>query len=1091
MPTSRRAHRAAEHDRRRAARRCGTASRTSASTGSRSGTTSTPPTSPATTASRRSPAHAALACRHEPGAVRLARVLRRLPPPRGAGQRHRHHRPPERRPRRHRARRRLGVQRVRGLRHPVPVDRASGSTSSRRRCSASARLLREEVTTTSTASTSQLTDARCEPKPVQAELPIWVGGGGEKRTLRDRGRSWADGWNVPVHRPPRSSPASATCSPSHCAAVGRDLERDPVRGERRPRRRRRSLAPAVRAAWPTIVRPGGAHGLATTRWSTRSGGTSRPAPTRSTSPCGRRGTSGQPRARWPPPCSAVRDARPTDVRAARRLPVRRRHRGLPDRGRVQRPGEPRNNWYAWERDGRVEPSGIALDFWNHYEDHLDRAVAAGCDALPPVGRVGPLRAGRRRVSTTTAFDRYRAILDAVPRARPRTARHAAPLHPPGWLGEDFWLPLDAPGAVRRVGARRPSTGSATCVAELGDDQRDQHPRAADATSPARSRPGGCLSIGDRGPQPRPPARRPRARPTTRSTRRQPDAVVATNNFTLLDLRARPAAERRAAGPAPRRRPRRLRAVAGRAAAPSTTPPSARSPGASGPCDAGRRRPCRSSRRCPGRWPRSTPARTSCTLDVTQLDYYDPVVGHHIRLPGHRTAGGGTGCRADCSGTTRPTRPAFAAYRRRRTWHRAGRCGSSRTGCATGSATAGPTRARRLGPAPVPARRTSARWSTCRRGVPDRRLLPLVARRQLRVGQLRAPVRPVRRRPRAGRPLARHRRAWATTRPAPTAGIIEGLRAGDRSVVVGVTATSTDDRGAIAPDCTGTRAADASARSVGGRARRGPNLPTAGCPFCVGGHRGAGALRRAGRSRTGGRRSPTTGARSCCTPPTTTRRSASLGVDGARQVVDLWAERTAALGARDDVAYVLVFENRGAEVGATIAHPHGQIFAYDRRAAVPARELARLAAGLRAAARTTPATGSWPSAAAGGRGCRAAAPTRTACVVAPRRAPSRPAVARRRRRATGSAAVLVDVLGRLDRLFDAPMPYMLWFHQRPTDGGDWPAGPPARRDRRPAARAPGVHALRRRRRAGQRRCSSTRSSPRTRPPRCGRADASDR
>lgn len=36
-----------------------------------------------------------------------------------------------------------------------------------------------------------------------------------------------------------------------------------------------------------------------------------------------------------------------------------------------------------------------------------------------------------------------------------------------------------------------------------------------------------------------------------------------------------------------------------------------------------------------------------------------------------------------------------------------------------------------------------------------------------------------------------------------------------------------------------------------------------------------------------------------------------------------------------------------------------------------------------------------------------------------------------------AAVLVDALGRLDRLFDAPMPYMLWVHQRPTDGGDWP------------------------------------------------------
>ena len=38
---------------------------------------------------------------------------------------------------------------------------------------------------------------------------------------------------------------------------------------------------------------------------------------------------------------------------------------------------------------------------------------------------------------------------------------------------------------------------------------------------------------------------------------------------------------------------------------------------------------------------------------------------------------------------------------------------------------------------------------------------------------------------------------------------------------------------------------------------------------------------------------------------------------------------------------------------------------------------------------------------------------------------------------GLAATLVDVLGRLDALFDAPMPYMLWFHQRPSDGGPWP------------------------------------------------------
>lgn len=69
---------------------------------------------------------------------------------------------------------------------------------------------------------------------------------------------------------------------------------------------------------------------------------------------------------------------------------------------------------------------------------------------------------------------------------------------------------------------------------------------------------------------------------------------------------------------------------------------------------------------------------------------------------------------------------------------------------------------------------------------------------------------------------------------------------------------------------------------------------------------------------------------------------SLGTAGARRVVDLWAERTAALGERADISYVLVFENRGAEVGATIPHPHGQMYAFD---SVPPQPLRELGSGL--------------------------------------------------------------------------------------------------------------------------------------------------
>lgn len=42
---------------------------------------------------------------------------------------------------------------------------------------------------------------------------------------------------------------------------------------------------------------------------------------------------------------------------------------------------------------------------------------------------------------------------------------------------------------------------------------------------------------------------------------------------------------------------------------------------------------------------------------------------------------------------------------------------------------------------------------------------------------------------------------------------------------------------------------------------------------------------------------------------------TLGQVGVRPVVDLWAHRTATLGSRSDVEYVVCFENRGAEVGA--------------------------------------------------------------------------------------------------------------------------------------------------------------------------------
>lgn len=212
----------------------------------------------------------------------------------------------------------------------------------------------------------------------------------------------------------------------------------------------------------------------------------------------------------------------------------------------------------------------------------------------------------------------------------------------------------------------------------------------------------------------------------------------------------------------------------------------------------------------------------------------------------------------------------------------------------------------------------------------------------------------------------------------------------------------------------------------------PNRPNEDCPFCVGGLEAPEPY----DVRAFVNRWPSFPDDRCEVVLYTPEHDAtfwSLGVDGALAVVDLWAARSATLGARDDIAYVLVFENRGAEVGATIAHPHGQIYSY---ADVPPNPAAELTAGTCALCAEEPGDRLVSEA----DGWRAWVPHASVypygLVVAPvTHEPDLPALSAPSRR--GLATVLVDVLHRLDALWDRPMPYMLWFHQRPFDGGSWP------------------------------------------------------
>jgi UDPglucose--hexose-1-phosphate uridylyltransferase len=65
----------------------------------------------------------------------------------------------------------------------------------------------------------------------------------------------------------------------------------------------------------------------------------------------------------------------------------------------------------------------------------------------------------------------------------------------------------------------------------------------------------------------------------------------------------------------------------------------------------------------------------------------------------------------------------------------------------------------------------------------------------------------------------------------------------------------------------------------------------------------------------------------CFSPEHTGSLAGVSPSRMRTVVEAWADRTAALSAMPGVQQVFPFENRGEEIGVTLHHPHGQIYAY--------------------------------------------------------------------------------------------------------------------------------------------------------------------
>lgn len=166
----------------------------------------------------------------------------------------------------------------------------------------------------------------------------------------------------------------------------------------------------------------------------------------------------------------------------------------------------------------------------------------------------------------------------------------------------------------------------------------------------------------------------------------------------------------------------------------------------------------------------------------------------------------------------------------------------------------------------------------------------------------------------------------------------------------------------------------------------------------------------------------------------------------RRVVEVWIAQTQELGARADVNYVQVFENKGAQMGASNPHPHCQVWATEHIPTEPANELRALAAfhaeqdtcllcdylalELTHAERIilqndhfvalVPFWAVWPF---------------EAMVLARRHIGALTDLRDAERDAL--ADVVKRLTSRYDNLFGVSFPYSMGFHQTPTDGASYP------------------------------------------------------
>jgi UDPglucose--hexose-1-phosphate uridylyltransferase len=174
--------------------------------------------------------------------------------------------------------------------------------------------------------------------------------------------------------------------------------------------------------------------------------------------------------------------------------------------------------------------------------------------------------------------------------------------------------------------------------------------------------------------------------------------------------------------------------------------------------------------------------------------------------------------------------------------------------------------------------------------------------------------------------------------------------------------------------------------------------------------------------------------------------AKMSVEEIRKVVNVWAEQCIELGSRDDIAYVQIFENRGAMMGASNPHPHGQIWAsrsvpnevvaelsgqqayFDEKKSVllcayaelEEAQAERIVTSNASFIAVVPFWAVWPF----------------EVMVLPRRHLTQLQQLTDAER-TDFAAILQTVTATYDQVFDTPFPYSMGLHPAPCDGKDHP------------------------------------------------------